>query len=55
MLGPMSARHRAVTIKENSIYGPRVVGYVVEARASVSIDTLEDWELAESVLRNSDG
>jgi CMP-N-acetylneuraminic acid synthetase len=39
-------------MKQNSIYGRRLVGYVVEADASVNIDTLDDWNLAETLLRS---
>ena len=37
-------------MNQNSLYGRRLVGYVVEAGESVNIDTLEDWQLAESLL-----
>jgi CMP-N,N'-diacetyllegionaminic acid synthase len=50
--GSVYATRREVIMKQNSIYGRRLVGYVVEAGANVNIDTLDDWKLAESLLRS---
>jgi CMP-N-acetylneuraminic acid synthetase len=50
--GSVYATRRDVIMKQNSIYGRRLVGYVVEADASVNIDTLDDWNLAETLLRS---
>jgi GTP:adenosylcobinamide-phosphate guanylyltransferase len=35
---------------QNSIYGRRLLGYVVESGTTVNIDTLDDWKLAEELL-----
>ena len=48
--GSVYATRRNVIMDRNSLYGARMIGYVVEAGASVNIDTLEDWKLAESVM-----
>jgi CMP-N,N'-diacetyllegionaminic acid synthase len=53
--GSVYATRRDVIMKQNSMYGRRLVGYVVEGRASVNIDTLDDWKLAESLLRSGNG
>jgi hypothetical protein len=39
-------------MKENSLYGKRVLGHLVNADQSVNIDGLKDWELAEAILSN---
>jgi CMP-N-acetylneuraminic acid synthetase len=48
--GCVYATKRDVIMNQNSLYGRRLVGYVVEAGESVNIDTLEDWRLAEGLL-----
>jgi CMP-N-acetylneuraminic acid synthetase len=37
-------------MNENSLYGQRLVGYVMDAGRSVNLDTLEDWERAAALL-----
>jgi CMP-N-acetylneuraminic acid synthetase len=39
-------------MENNSLYGRRVAGYLLETRESVNIDTLEDLEQAERVLQS---
>ena len=41
---------RDVLMKQNSLYGSKVVGYPIETSRSVNIDTLEDWARAEALL-----
>lgn len=50
--GSVYATRRDVIMKQNSIYGRRLVGCVVEGDAAVSIDTPDEWKLVESLLRS---
>lgn len=40
----------AVVTERGSLYGDRTVGYEIEARRSLNIDVMADWERAESLL-----
>ena len=51
--GSVYAARRDVIMKQNSIYGRRLVGYVMESDASVNIDTPDDWTLAETLLQRN--
>ena len=42
---------RAVLMEENSLFGKRVVGHLVNPEQTVNIDTLADWEQAERLLK----
>lgn len=41
---------RDVLMEQGSLYGKKVVGYLVSPEESVNIDTLTDWQLAEQRL-----
>lgn len=40
----------AVILDQNSLYGNKVVGYLLNDSNSINIDTMEDWDRAESIL-----
>jgi CMP-N-acetylneuraminic acid synthetase len=48
--GSVYVTRRDVLIEGNSLYGERLVGYLMEAHQSVNIDSLNDWDRAESLL-----
>jgi CMP-N-acetylneuraminic acid synthetase len=48
--GSVYVTRRNVVMDENSLYGKRVVGYLMEADSSVNIDNQEDWERAVRML-----
>ena len=50
--GSVYVTRRDVVMKENSLYGKRVLGYVLDGNTSVNIDGPEDWKRAESILVN---
>lgn len=50
--GSVYLTRRDVLIEEGSLYGRRTVGVVLEPEESVAIDTLDDWERAEAMLRS---
>jgi CMP-N,N'-diacetyllegionaminic acid synthase len=50
--GSVYVTRRDVVMKENSLYGKRVLGHLVDADQSVNIDGQKDWELAEAILSN---
>jgi CMP-N-acetylneuraminic acid synthetase len=50
--GSIFVTNRDVLIDGNSLYGSRLVGHL-SASASLDLDTLEDWDRAEAVLRES--
>lgn len=37
-------------VEENSLFGKRIIGYEMEKVASIDIDDLDDWLIAEAVL-----
>jgi hypothetical protein len=43
---------RDVLIDGNSLYGARLVGHL-SASPSLDLDTLEDWDRAEAILKGS--
>jgi CMP-N-acetylneuraminic acid synthetase len=51
--GCVYATKRDVIMNQKSIYGRRLVGYVVQDERSVNIDTLDDWGIAERLLASS--
>jgi CMP-N-acetylneuraminic acid synthetase len=38
-------------MEQNSLYGPRLAGWLIDPSRSVNLDTLEDWRQAEERLR----
>lgn len=50
--GSVYVTRRSVVMDENSLYGKRVVGYLMEADSSVNIDNQEDWERAVAIVSN---
>jgi CMP-N,N'-diacetyllegionaminic acid synthase len=48
--GSIYVVRRDVLMKQNSLYGARVFGYVLDAKFSVNIDSLDDWKTAEMLL-----
>jgi CMP-N-acetylneuraminic acid synthetase len=53
--GSVYVTRRDVVMKENSLYGRRLVGYVLDPKRSVNIDGPEDWERAERLIRSRQG
>jgi len=49
--GSVYVTRRQVLIEQNSLYGSRLVGYPVDPAESVNIDSIEDWQRAERLLR----
>lgn len=41
---------RDTLIEGNSLYGPRVMGYLMRDEESINIDSLDDWHRAERML-----
>lgn len=48
--GSVYVVRRDVVMGQNSLYGERVVGYEIDARHTVNIDTVADWERAELLM-----
>ena len=48
--GSVYVTRRDVALERNSMYGDRLVGYVVEDRPWVNIDTPADWARAEELI-----
>ncbi len=48
--GSVYATRRDVILNEDSLYGKRVAGYLMDTANSVNIDGPEDWARAESIL-----
>jgi len=48
--GSVYVTRRDVVMRENSLYGARLLGYEMNADRSVNIDSAEDWERAERLL-----
>jgi CMP-N-acetylneuraminic acid synthetase len=49
--GSVYVTRRDVIMERNSLYGSRVFGIPVDASTRVNVDTAEDFELAERILR----
>ena len=49
--GSVYVTRRDVLMEQNSFYGARLLGYVMDAARSVNIDTPEDWRRAEALLQ----
>jgi CMP-N,N'-diacetyllegionaminic acid synthase len=50
--GSIYLMRRDVLMMQGSLYGARVIGYVVDPALSINIDTLEDWARAEALLQS---
>jgi len=48
--GSVYVTRRNVVMEENSLYGQRVIGHIVDADMSVNIDGPEDWKRAEAII-----
>ena len=48
--GSVYVTRRNVVMEENSLYGQRVIGHIVDADMSVNIDGPEDWKRAEGII-----
>ncbi len=51
--GSVYVTRRDVVMEQGSLYGQKVVGYLVEADQSVNLDTPADWVRAERILKGS--
>ena len=49
--GCVYVTRRDVVMEQNSLYGERIAGYVMDRSRSVNLDSPEDWEAAERILR----
>jgi len=49
--GAVFVTRRDVLMIDDSLYGMRLVGHVIAATRTLDIDTVEDWERAEHVIR----
>ena len=49
--GSVYVTRRDVVLKGDSLLGDRVIGFPVDPSGSVNIDTQEDWERAENMIR----
>ena len=48
--GSVYVMRRDVLMEQNSLYGDTLLGYLLEPKMSVNIDTWEDWQIAEERL-----
>ncbi|MGH9802132.1 MAG: cytidylyltransferase domain-containing protein [Blastocatellia bacterium] len=49
--GSVYVTRRDVVMLNNSLYGPRVIGFEIERQRSVNIDSASDWARAEAMLQ----
>jgi len=49
--GSVYILRRNIIMDDNSLYGEHIVGYPVVSEKSVNIDSVEDWQLAEEILK----
>lgn len=49
--GSVYVTRREILMEHNSLYGRRLIGYLLNPKKHVSIDTPEDWRRAEDLLR----
>ena len=49
--GSVYVTRRDVLMEQNSLFGKRVVGHLVNPEQTVNIDTPADWEQAERLVR----
>ena len=48
--GSVYVTRRDTIMVAGNLYGNRLVGYAIDARRSVNLDDLEDWQRAEEML-----
>jgi CMP-N,N'-diacetyllegionaminic acid synthase len=48
--GSVYIMRRNLLMDEGTLYGPRLVGYPVDPRSSVNLDTEDDWQRAEALV-----
>ena len=48
--GSVYVTRRDVLMDQNSLYGTKVAGYLLDASRSVNLDTMDDWARAEAML-----
>ncbi|MGA7730305.1 MAG: acylneuraminate cytidylyltransferase family protein [Chloroflexia bacterium] len=48
--GSVYVTRRDVLIEQNSLYGQKIAGYMMDPARSVNIDTPDDWARAESLI-----
>lgn len=53
--GSIYVTRTRVLMELNSLFGTRLLGYVVTSGLSVNIDTSQDWERAEVIIANNPG
>ena len=53
--GSVYVTRSEVVLHKNSLYGNRVIGYMMDENRSVNIDTLEDWAAAERIASQLNG
>lgn len=51
--GSVYVVRRGVLMEQSTLYGFRVIGHPVDPARSVNLDTEQDWERAESLLRDA--
>lgn len=52
--GSVYVTRQDVVMVNHSLYGARVLGYEIERRRSVNIDTVSDWARAEALLQSEE-
>jgi CMP-N-acetylneuraminic acid synthetase len=48
--GSVYVTRRSILMEQNSLYGPKVSGFLIDASRSVNIDNFKDWSRAETLL-----
>lgn len=48
--GSVYVTRRDVLMEQNSLYGSKVAGFLIDSSRSVNLDTMADWERAETLL-----
>lgn len=51
--GTIYVTRREIILRENNLYGRRMLGYELTRVNDVNIDSLADWELAERMMREN--
>ena len=49
--GSIYVTRRDIIVEQNSLYGQKLLGYLIEPERSVNIDTVEDWHQAERIMQ----
>ena len=53
--GSVYVTRRDVIMHDDSLYGSKLVGYLMDPARSINIDTMSDWERAEALLAGVTG